>query len=45
MGNNWSVDSMMSYWNNSGMFNSNRLVCTKSWLNFSKTLRVIYLGY
>merc|ERR1719293_350535 len=38
MGNNWSMDSMMSNRDNSSMSNSNWLVCTKSWLNLSKSL-------
>jgi len=43
MSNNRCVYCMMSDWNNSCVSNSNRLVSTKSWLNFSKTLGVIYL--
>merc|ERR1719431_2065274 len=38
-----SVDSVSSNRDNSSMSNSNRLVSTNSWLDLSKTLRVVYL--
>ena len=40
----YSVDSMGSNWNNSGMSNRNRPVSTNSWLDLRQTIRVVYLS-